>query len=795
MTNNVDTLRVRLSQLAQASLRINESLDFETVLQGVLDSARALTGARYGMIQLRDERGWIVDIVVSGVTKEQARLFWEMPNIMAFQKYVDTFEGPMRLDDFRSHTRAQGLPEFRPPFPVNPVMPVLSVPIRYLGQHLGIIYLCDKEPGPPAAGDEASAPDGIEPGFSADDEEILIMFAAQATLVISNARQHRQEHRARVDLETLVNTVPVGVVVLDAATQAVQSANREMRRIISALRLLGDSETEQLNSATYRRVDGREIPRGELPAVRSLTLGEVVQAEEITIEGSEGHSVTLLVNATPVHDESGAVATAVMTIQDMTPLVELERLRTDFLGMVSHELRAPLASIKGSVATLLESESRLDPAETSQYHRIINEQADYMRDLIGDLIDVVRIETGTLSVNPVAHVVSKLIDDARTAFATAGGRDAVRVTLAPDLPAVMADRRRIVQVLNNLLANAARNSHETSAIRVSAVSEGVHVAVSVADDGRGISAERLPHLFKKFSRTDGSDPGRDLGLGLAICKGIVEAHGGRIWADSDGVGLGTRFTFSLLAADEQPVSERTRSTRGAGTSTRTRVLAVDDDPRALKQVRDALDRAGYEPFVTGDPQRLLELIDEIGPDVILLDLMLPGADGIELMHDILAMHDIPVIFLSAYDQDTLVTKAFEAGAVDYVVKPFSPTELAARIRAALRKRPVPQLAFALDDLVIDYAARSVTLAGRRVELTPIEYRLFTELSTNAGITLSHDQLRQRVWGTNAPRDTRPIRTVVKNLRQKLGEDSRQPKFVLAVRGVGYRMPVPETSSQ
>ena len=117
----------------------------------------------------------------------------------------------------------------------------------------------------------------------------------------------------------------------------------------------------------------------------------------------------------------------------------------------------------------------------------------------------------------------------------------------------MADYRRIVQVLANLLSNAARHSPEASTIRVAAVREEIHVAVFVTDDGAGVPAERLPHLFRRFSRLDGEDRGREIagsGLGLAICKGIVEAHGGRIRAESDGPGLGSRFTFTVPAVEK-----------------------------------------------------------------------------------------------------------------------------------------------------------------------------------------------------------------------------------------------------
>ena len=492
-----------------------------------------------------------------------------------------------------------------------------------------------------------------------------------------------------------------------------------------------------------------------------------MRAEEIVLQAPDGRSVTTLVNATSIRSEEGEVESVVVTMQDMTPMEELERLRAEFLGMVSHELRTPLTSIKGSAATLTEAASDLDPAEMLQFFRIIGEQADYMRDLIGDLLDVARIETGELSVAPAPADVATLVDEARSRFQSGGGRSNLRIDLPPELPLVMADGRRIIQVLNNLLTNAARHSHEASAIGVSAVREGYHVAVSVTDEGRGIAAERLPHLFRKFSRIDGEDRRRDIagsGLGLAICKGIVEAHGGRIWAESDGPGLGARFTFTIpvaqaaaIGAAHLPVRSR-RSERE-----RERILAVDDDPQTLRYVRDALTNAGYAPIVTGDPQEATSLVRANDPHLVLLDLMLPGTDGIELMGDILDMADVPVIFLSAYGQEEIIARAFEMGADDYVVKPFSPTELVARIKAALRKREAPEWAepsepYVFGQLTIDYAERRATLAGRPVQLTAIEYGLLFELSANAGRVMTYDRLLQRVWGLRGSGDSRRVRT-------------------------------------
>ena len=777
-------LRDRLSRLSQASLRINESLDFDTVLQGVLDSACSLTGARYGVITLLDESGQVQDFVTSGLTTEEHRRFTDLPEGMMFFQYLSNIQEPLRLRDFHSHIRSLGLPEFQPPMAVSTPLPFLAAPIRHLGESVGAFYVGEKD---------------VE--FTPEDEETLVMFASQAALVIANARRHRDEQRARADMETLVNTTPVGVLVFDAKTGGVTSVNREARRIVSGLHMPDGSAEELLDMLTFRRADGREVSLEEFPLAQALSTGETVRAEEIVIEVPGGQSVTTLVNATPILSEEGEVVSVVVTLQDMTPLEEMERLRAEFLGMVSHELRTPLTSIKGSAATLTEAASDLDPAEMLQFFRIIGEQADHMRDLIGDLLDVARIETGELSVAPAPADVATLVDEARSRFQSGGGRNNLRIDLSPDLPLVMADGRRIIQVLSNLLSNAARHSHEASAIGVTAVREGYHVAVSVTDEGRGIAAERLPHLFRKFSRIDGEDRGRDIagsGLGLAICKGIVEAHGGRIWAESDGPGLGARFTFTIPVAQDAGIGAANLPVRSSRSEReRERILAVDDDPQTLRHVRDALTKAGYAPVVTGDPEEALSLVEANDPHLVLLDLMLPGTDGIELMRGILDMADVPVIFLSAYGQEEIIARAFENGADDYVVKPFSPMELVARIKAALRKREAPEWAeppepFVLGDLTIDYAERRVTLAGRPVQLTAIEYGLLFELSANAGRVLTYDRLLRRVWGLRRSGDSRRVRTAAKQLRRKLGDDATNPTYILNEPRVGYRMEKGET---
>ena len=526
-----------------------------------------------------------------------------------------------------------------------------------------------------------------------------------------------------------------------------------------------------------------------------LSIGETVRAEEFVLQVPDGRIVTVLLNATPILSEEGAVESFVVTMQDMAAVEELERLRAEFLATVSHELRTPLTSIKGSAATALGMAADLDPAVARQFFRIIEDQADHMHDLVSDLLDVARIETGTLAVSPEPAEAPVLVDRARNAFISAGGRNNLAIDIEPALPLVMADRRRIVQVLGNLLSNAARHSSESSAIRVTAVRKGPHVVLSVADEGRGVPAESLPHLFRKFSRAQSEEQGGDTGLGLAICKGIVEAHGGRIWAESDGPDRGARFTFTLPVADQPgtgvtdgPAPLTARSSRQAAED-QLRVLVVEDDPQALRYVRDVLAKAGYVPVVTGDPAEVLRLAADEKPHLVLLDLVLPGTDGIALMQQILDRADVPVIFLSAYGRDEIVAQALELGAVDYVVKPFSPTELVARVKAALRQRAAvePAAPFLLGDLFIDHATHSVTLAGRPVQLTAIEYRLLAELAANAGRVMPYDRLLRRVWGAEHAGDLRPMRTIVSSIRRKLGDDADQPTYLFTEPRIGYRM--------
>ena len=764
-----EALRERISTLSAAMLRISASLDLDTALHEIVESARALTGANYGAITTIDEAGQPRDFVTSGFSAAEHRRLMEWPDGPRLFEHIRDLSGALRIADISAFVRSLGFSS-----ELVPAGAFQGTPMRCRGVHVGNFYLLKKD-----GGEE----------FSREDEEVLLLFASQAASAIANARAYHDEQRARADLEALFETSPVGVVVFDATSGHMVSLNREAKRIVGSLRQPGRSLEELLGVVTCRRGDGREIALDQLPLAQALGNAETVRAEEIVLSVPGGPSVTTLVNATPIHSQDGTLESVVVTMQDMAPLQEIERMRSEFIGMVSHELRAPLTSIKGSTATVLGASSGVESAEMREFFRIIDEQADHMRGLIGDLLDAGRIDTGTLSVTPEPSEVAELVDQARNTFLSGGGRHPILIDLAPDLPWVMADRPRIVQVLNNLFANSSRLAPESSPIRVTAVCEGVHVAVSVSDEGRGVAPERLPYLFQKYTGPGGADEGRGLGgagLGLAICKGLVEAHGGRIRAASAGEGQGTRITFTVPATEEaggRVAPSRTRSPRDGAAAP---ILVVDDDPHTLRYVRDVLSAAGYVPLVTGDHQDLSRIIKVEKPRLVLLDLVLPGTDGFELMESVPELASLPVIFISGYGRDETVARALESGADDYIVKPFSPMELTARIGAALRRRAGVE-PFTMGKLAIDYDRRLVTVAGRPVELTATEYELLRVLSINAGRVCTYAMLRHQVWGGRDSDGSDPVRTFVKRLRRKLGDDASKPTWIFSQRGVGYRM--------
>ena len=776
----------RVSRVAEACIRVTAKLDVDDALHALVDEARSIADARYGALVALDDAGGVDAIVTSGLTPEERKRMFTLPERERLLADLMHIEEPLRVSDFPSRVRSLGLPEYE-----MLAKTFLGTPMRHLGRRLGIILLGEK-----GGGRE----------FTPEDEEVLGMFAAHGAVVINNARIYRDERRARAELEGLIDSSPLGVLVFDGRTGDLLSINEEARRILGGMRGHGRSLDRVLDVLSFRRPDGRELGLDELPLTRALSSGKTVLAEEVVISQANGFSVTTLINSRPIYSEGGEVVSVVSTMQDMTPFEDLERQRAEFLEVVSRSLRTPLTTIKGSTATALGNSDELDHGEMVRFFELIDQQADSMRGLINDVFDVAQIDLGKLAIVPTATSVTDVVRDATRSFKSGGTRNRLHLALPKELPRILADGPRVAQVLGNLFYNAARLSSEGAEIGVTAEASDGHVAISVESEGQGIAEEQLPNVFKKFYRLhDASDEARigRAGLGLAICKGIVEAHGGHIWAESEGPKGGARFTFTIPVATVEETEDsaaalprRFAANLGLGPAGQATILAIEDDSRTLRFLGDVLSDAGFSALVTVDFDEARRMVKVEAPDLVLVGGTLVRAKDFAPMRSLSRLADAPIIFLSERARDQDIAMAFAMGASDYIVKPFSPNELIARIRVALRRRTASLQARPLDpyllgELAIDYAQRGVTVAGRPVELTATEYELLFQLSTNAGRVLTHNYLLERVWGQGYSGDSQLLRTYVKYLRQKLEDDAGNPKYIFTEPRVGYRMARPQ----
>lgn len=218
-----------------------------------------------------------------------------------------------------------------------------------------------------------------------------------------------------------------------------------------------------------------------------------------------------------------------------------------------------------------------------------------------------------------------------------------------------------------------------------------------------------------------------------------------------------------------------------------RILVIEDDPPILELVTFHLEKEGYEVFQASDGRSGLERFESVRPDLVLVDVMLPEIDGFDLCRRIRKVSDIPIIILTAKGQEADRIQGFDLGADDYVTKPFSPRELVARVRAVLRRARVDDEAqLVAGELILDKKRRQLFVSGREVELTPKEFDLLALLMSHRGEAIDRETLLEQVWGYGFAGGTRTLDVHVRRLRQKIGDDPYQPKFIETVHGLGYR---------
>ncbi|HEU0236067.1 MAG TPA: ATP-binding protein, partial [Candidatus Limnocylindrales bacterium] len=354
--------------------------------------------------------------------------------------------------------------------------------------------------------------------------------------------------------------------------------------------------------------------------------------------------------------------------------------KSDFLASMSHELRTPLNAIIGF------SELMIAEAGTSDRVTVPREWVDHIRNggthlvaLINDVLDLAKVEAGRLELAKypidLAHAVSESVAGLRPLADRKGQR--IAVSVEPQL--IEADPGRLRQVLYNLLSNAIKYTPDGGSIEVTGARDGANVRIAVSDTGIGISPEDQEHVFEEF-RQVGDQAGHvaGTGLGLALTRRLVEAHGGRIELASE-VGVGSVFTVALPTGSAHPGHEAAADTEARAPGGRARVLVIEDDPSSVRLLQAYLGESGYGVTVAPNGERGLELALADPPAAILLDILLPGIDGWEVLRRLKqdpTVRDVPVVIVTVVDERSV---GLALGAVDYFVKPIERDALIARL--------------------------------------------------------------------------------------------------------------------
>ena len=385
-----------------------------------------------------------------------------------------------------------------------------------------------------------------------------------------------------------------------------------------------------------------------------------------------GDDTNLIVKARvrAVVDDGGNYIGRVLALRDITAEREIAEMKNEFVSTVSHELRTPLTSIKGYVDLILDGSAGETSEIQKEFLGIVKENSDRLVELINEMLDISRIESGRvhLKVEPLnmGELVRGAVDTFRAVLAQTGR--SITVSVSRNLPRVAADRDRVGQVLINLISNALKYSPGGGEVTVSAKREGESVVISVTDHGLGITREDQKRLFTKFYRVD-SAMTREIGgtgLGLSICKTILELLGGSIGVRSKS-GQGSTFWFSLPLAPEELV--RTPSLKGPEAMGGT-VLVIDRDPDVADLIETYLVKRGYAVVQAHTADDALAMALKVRPRAITLDVILDDGDGFDLLHRLKEhdeTRDIPVVVLSIVCDEG---KSCRMGAANYLEKPI-----------------------------------------------------------------------------------------------------------------------------
>ncbi|WP_195908171.1 response regulator [Nostocoides sp. HKS02] len=452
---------------------------------------------------------------------------------------------------------------------------------------------------------------------------------------------------------------------------------------------------EALFAARVHPEDMPDVLRDRHEVARSLA--DVYSHYRIVRPDGNVREVVALGKA--VRDDQGEIVRLVGTLQDVTEQRELERLKDEFVGVISHELRTPLTSIRGALGLIAGGAVGTLPPKAQRMADVALNSCQRLVRLVNDILDVEKMAAGKLELDLAPLPAAEVVADAIAEMKAMADQANVTIAAMPIDAVVLADRDRVAQALTNLISNAVKFSPAGGTVLVAVGpsdskdpnASKEFVQFTVTDEGSGIPADQLEAIFDRFTQADASDTRAKggTGLGLPICRGIVEQHGGRIWATSE-PGQGSTFAFTLPAAPA-PGEEMDAGPLPIGA-----VLVCDDDPDVVEVLGAMLESHGYSTLRAHSGPEALALAADQAPSVVLMDLRMPGMTGWETIAALRAdpvTAEIPIIILSALAPDDMAVPA----ASSWLTKPVDQRALMASLRRALGTGPTTSVLVVEDD--------------------------------------------------------------------------------------------------
>jgi PAS domain S-box-containing protein len=403
---------------------------------------------------------------------------------------------------------------------------VVGLPLTIEDRPIGVIYVFRTR----------------DSAFSTDDRQVLSSFADQAAIAVRNAKLYQQLAEAKHRVDAIIENSADGVLILDAQCR-VQTMNR-------ALGEMTGWAPEQARGQPCRRVlalrdtQGMNVCDARCP-LDAFTMDSKPQVEGDIIR-SDGQRTSVSITYSPLYDDEGTLVNVIGSVHDVTRFREAEEMKAMFISVISHELKTPVALIKGYANTLRREDAHWDEDTVRESLTIIEEESDRLDRLISNLLEASRIQAGTLKMELNDVNIPRLAEKALERFRVQAEKHKLELDFPPAFPPLLADEERLQGVFYNLISNAIKYSPDGGTIRVGGRVHRDHVELFVSDQGQGISLDKQSRLFEPFYR---ADPGlgrrtQGVGLGLFLSKAIVEGHGGHIWVES-APGRGSTFRFTL----------------------------------------------------------------------------------------------------------------------------------------------------------------------------------------------------------------------------------------------------------